>query len=402
MVSDVKRQASGLVRHAPRGAITLVAVVFASPLAAQIVEYSGYVENTLQADYTQEAKGQVLDASKVRFDVGGAPFRGLEIQGNVNLIVALGARSRRLSPYLPDAVAREMAAIGVPDTFSVDRARFFVDNLFVTWSTGGLRVRAGKQQLSWGPAYSFNPTDLFHRKDLLDPTYEKEGVTALRLDYRWGLGGQASVIAAPKKDIDRTGYALRVGTHVNAIGYDVALTVHRVTDSTALRPSTLEPYTQRRHAVGVGLSGELLGLGVWLEGNWNALDDEADFVRAVLGIDYTLNDGTYLLAEALYNGRSPADAPYPLHDWLANVLYGEPVGSGWMLAGVRRDLSDLVLGSLYVFVALDGSFVVNPRIDASLAQNLDLVVFGGLTLGNADGVFPPGLYSGIARATLYF
>jgi hypothetical protein len=146
----------------------------------------------------------------------------------------------------------------------------------------------------------------------------------------------------------------------------------------------------------------VIGLGVWLEGNYNDMELESNFVRVAAGLDYTLDDGTYLMAEALVNGRSEASAPYPLQDWLANVLYGEPVGLGWLLAGMRRDLSDLVLGSAYTFVSPDGSLVLNPRVDVSLAQNVDLVVFGALTLGNGDGAFPPGLYSLIARATVYF
>ena len=152
-------------------AATVGALLSGQPAAGQIVELTGYYENTLQADYTSETKVQLLDASKVRLDFDGFIADGLDVTGNVNFILSLGAIDRHLGPYLPSSVMDELEAAGVPGTFSLDRARLYVDNLFVTWTPGAMRIRAGKQQLSWGPGYSFNPTDLFHRKNLVDPTY---------------------------------------------------------------------------------------------------------------------------------------------------------------------------------------------------------------------------------------
>jgi hypothetical protein len=293
-------------------------------------------------------------------------------------------------------------AAGIPAVYEIERTRTYLDNAFISWDIGSARIRAGKQQLSWGPAYSFNPTDLFHRKNILDPTYEKEGVTALRFDYTWGVGGRLATIVAPQDGLDATGYALRLGTHISSIGYDVAVTLHQVSDSTGLNAVTLFPVTQRRRAAGLEFSGELLGLGVWMEGNYNSMELEQNFTRVAAGIDYTLEGGTYLMAEALYNGRAESGSPYPTHDWLANLLYGEPIGRWWILGGLRKDLSELAQGSMYVFTSPDGSAMLNPRFDVSIAQNADLVVFGGITVGKKDGVFPAGLYSMLARATVYF
>jgi hypothetical protein len=385
------------------GAVLFLApVLLVASASAQEVDFSGYYENTFQIDYTTETKAQLLDASKVRFEWGGVLLPDLEFAGNVNLILSVGETDRNLSPYLPDAVGEQLEVLGVPDTFSLDEARLFLDNAYLTWHTGDARLRAGKQQLSWGPGYSFNPTDLFHRKNLLDPTYEKEGVVALRTDYQWGVGGELSLIGVTDERFDHPGFALRVGTHASSIRYDMAVTLHDVLDSTGMDPLTLMPYAQRRRAGGLEVSGELLGLGVWFEGNYNWMESEDDFTRFVAGFDYTLDDGTYLMAEGLYNGRSENDQPYPVDDWLTNVYHGEPVGPGWFFLGARRDLSALVLGGFYGFIAPDGSVLLNPRIDFSLSQNIDLVVFGGVTLGSNDGAFTSGLYSVIVRGTGYF
>jgi hypothetical protein len=371
-------------------------------LHSQALDISGYYENTLQVDYTADTKEQLLNASKLRLDFSSSVPGGFEFVGNVNLIVNVGALERDIRAYIPDSAARELEASGAPTSFSLERTRIFLDNAYLSWTTRQARVRLGLQQLSWGPGYSYNPTDLFHRKLLLDPAYEKEGVAALRFDYRWGVGGEASFITAPSEDFESSGYALRVATHLSSIGYDVAITGHYVSDSTSIDRTTMAPLEQDRWAAGLELSGELLGLGAWLEGNYNWMESESDFARFVLGIDYTLDDGTYLMAEWLYDGRSETGPPYPIEDWLANLYFGEPVGPGWILTGATTDLSDLALGSLYLFSATDGSFMLNPRLDVSVAQNADLVAFGGFTFGREDGVFPSGLLSLLARLTVYF
>jgi hypothetical protein len=383
-------------------AMALASIMSAAPVSAQTVDISGYFENTLQIDYTVQTKEQLLNAAKLRLDFSSSISNGLEFTGNINFIVNVGAIERDIRPYLPDATARELESAGATATYALDATRTFLDNAYLTWLAGPVRLRLGKQQLSWGPAYSYNPTDLFHRKNLLDPTYEKEGVTAIRTDYGWGVSGQLSVIATPAEDLASSGYAVRFATHVESIGYDFAVTAHHVRDSTAIDPTTLQPTIQRRSALGMELSGELLGLGAWLEGNYNWMQHDSDFTRFVLGIDYTLEDGTYLLAEALYNGRNQLDRPYALEDWLANLYFGEPIGTGWIMAGIRRDISELTLASIYLFATPDGSLLVNPRVDASIAQNADLVAFSAFTIGREDGAFPSGLYSLFCRMTVYF
>ncbi len=241
---------------------------------------------------------------------------------------------------------------------------------------------------------------------MLDPTYEKEGVTALRFDYRWGIGGNLSLIAAPSDRLAESGYAVRLGTHISAIGYDVALTAHVVTDSTSFAESLpWMPVRQRRKALGLEFTGSLFGLGLWFEGNYNFMESEDDFLRAAVGFDYTLNNGLYFMAETLINRRASRwtkMSGYPVHDWLAYLSHGEPISNQWYLVGLGKDIGDLSNGGLYFFATPDGSFVLNPRLDISIAQNADLVIFGGITMGDDEGAFPPGYYSLVARATVWF
>jgi hypothetical protein len=367
------------------------------------VDISGYYENTLMPEYSDRTDEGILDASKLRLDfrTGGSGDE-LEFKGNVNFIAYHTDVNLDVTPYLPEIVADTLTGRDIPVIMTLDKNRIFLDNAYLTWRSSGFRMRAGIQQLSWGPGYSFNPTDLFHQKNLLDPTYEKEGVTALRLDYHWGIGGEITGIYAPSGKLEESGYALRAATHISKIGYDIALTVHQVNDSTSIDPVTYQTRYQRRRALGLDFGGELLGLGVWFEGNYNEMEYEDDFIRAVAGFDYTLENGLYLMFEGLYNARTEDAAPYPAYDWLEYIYYGEPVSMYRFMAGAKKDLTDLIDGSIYCFSGTDGSMMLSPRIDASIAQNADLTLFGMAAFGDKDGQFPPGYYSLTARVTVYF
>lgn len=391
------------IRTSLKAVLTALLLLVAVTAQAQ-PEFSGYYENTLQGDGAEKVSQETLiDVSKLRLDVNAGGGNGeFEFRGNVNFIQYSTKVNYDLAPYLPESIVNQFVAADIPTTYPLQPSRIWLDNAWFTWNAGRSRLRVGKQQLSWGTGYSYNPTDLFHKKTLVDPTYEKEGVTALRYDFRWGIGGQLTGIMAPGQTFDGSGYALRLGTHVNAIGYDVALTAHHVTDSTSFSPVTFSTIQQKREALGLEFSGPLLGLGFWFEGNYNWMESEDDFLRAVTGLDYTFGNGLYVMVEAMVNMRGRYEPPYPFKDWVANLYYGEPIGRGWVLAGIRKDLSALVTGSVYVFTEYDGAVMVNPRLTWSVAQNADATFFAAVTTGPSDASFPPGLVSAFARFSVYF
>ncbi len=379
-------------------------ILFFDATGAQAIELSGYYENTFLPESDDAGNSKLLDASKLRLDFNYYPEEGeLGFTGNVNYYAYHTGVTYDVSQYLPQAVTDTLNEWDVPAVITFDQNRMLLDNAYLTWDKRPFRLRLGRQQLSWGTGYSFNPTDLFHKKDMTDPTYEKEGVTAIRADVAWGVGNRITGVMIPDLDFERAGYCLRVATHVEQIGYDIALTFHQISDSTSLHRESLLPIAQRRRAAGFDLSGTFLGLGVWAEGNYNRMAAEDDFSRVVGGFDYTLKNGLYVMAEAFYDGRSSsAEAPYDALDWLEYLQFGEPVAQWRFMAGAKQSLSDLIEGSLYVFAGLDESYLINPRLDISAAQNADVAVFGVASFGRENGQFPPGNFGLTVRTTVYF
>ncbi|MCG2716555.1 MAG: hypothetical protein L6422_09830, partial [Candidatus Marinimicrobia bacterium] len=57
----------------------------------------------------------------------------------------------------------------------------FIDNMFLEFHHKLFDLTLGKQQIAPGVGYAWNPTDIFNLKDLMDPTYENTGISAIKL-----------------------------------------------------------------------------------------------------------------------------------------------------------------------------------------------------------------------------
>ena len=73
----------------------------------------------------------------------------------------------------------------------------FLDNAYVMIRMKYADLIVGKQQISLGTGYVWNPTDIFNIKDILDPTYEQPGHNAIRLDIPIGTKYNLTGIYSP-------------------------------------------------------------------------------------------------------------------------------------------------------------------------------------------------------------
>jgi len=74
--------------------------------------------------------------------------------------------------------------------------RTFLDNAYLKLSLKAFDLTVGKQQISLGTGYVWNPTDVFNIKDPLDPTYEQPGHNALRVDVALGNNTTLTALAS--------------------------------------------------------------------------------------------------------------------------------------------------------------------------------------------------------------
>ncbi len=185
--------------------------------------------------------------------------------------------------------------------------RHFLNHAYVSIRPGPFEIVAGKQYLTWGAAWVFNPSELFRPKDTFEPTYEREGVGAVSAKLPLADLSEILVAFVPDGGFETSGKLMRARHHLG--GFDLSVLVAEIHERTPPQelggvPGLLE----QRLILGGDLSGELLGLGVWAEGTWSDHAGEK-WVEATLGGNYTLSDGTLILVEGFYNGGGSGESP---------------------------------------------------------------------------------------------
>jgi hypothetical protein len=176
------------------------------PLSAQNnVELFGYFESQLMGAQIKNSFIQ-LQSNKLRVDLKTDLSDNVSFGANFNYITYHGKTHWNILEYLPDRVTSEVPPELVDYYVLPFDDRIFLDNAYVRLSFKYGDVIMGKQQISLGTGYAWNPTDLFNTKDLLDPTYEQPGHNALQLDVPLGSMYSVTTLTTPSLVLKKHGH----------------------------------------------------------------------------------------------------------------------------------------------------------------------------------------------------
>jgi hypothetical protein len=364
--------------------------------AQQQVRFTGYLEHQFAVNRAGD-EWRMLDYDRLRVDVNARAGRGTRASAAVVYQLFRGDTEIDLRSFLPDdlAAALESTSVEIEDIHLLNHA-------YVRLDPGPVEITAGKQYLTWGAAFAFNPTELFRPKDLFQPSYDREGVGGLSAKVPLASLSDVMVALVPEGGFGEAGKVLRVRHHL--AGFDISALGAEVYESPV--PDGLgipEQELERRVVVGGDISGEILGLGVWVEATWSDRADER-WVETTVGGNYTLADGTLLMVEGYYNGRGEGDDPYSMELWLQR-LSGDlrSLGKGMAYGVVSRPFGELWTGGLSTLANVsDGSFVLIPAVSYAFAQNVDLVFNGALYVGGEGTEFGSDNHGGFLRGRVYF
>jgi len=188
----------------------------------------------------------------------------------------------------------------------------FIDNMFLQLHFNLFDLTLGKQQISPGVGYAWNPTDIFNLKDLMDPTYEHTGVTVVRLSFPLGLRTTLSGIIRPANSWDETVqyYQLKSGIR----RFDVSAIYSR----SRLTLSGFAATTVQTHDLyGFNLEGDLLGAGIRTEIAAHRLDSNKKLqYEYIVSGDYTFKNSLYCLAEYYHNDLGAKTSQTDINDYL--------------------------------------------------------------------------------------
>jgi hypothetical protein len=369
--------------------------------------WSGYFENQAFLQYRKDADDiAILDYNKLRIDMSFKASKTVTFNADIIFSTYHGATSFNLVNYLPenifDQIPQEIAPYLTLD-FEDD---FYVNDAYLTVYLKGLSIRVGKQQIPWGTGYTWNPTDNFHRKDQLDPTYEKVGVNALKIEIPWGLDGSITAVAVNKEEVENFSYALKVKK--NILGFDISAS-YQYLHEPRIDIMTLEPEEEMRQVAGFDFTGQLFDVGVWGEGTYSWPDKDSilneEYGEYLLGMDYTFEGGLYLIGEYLHRDHGVKEKDKYFYEDFLRMIFGEitNIGTDYLMLGASYPITDLLTIQTYSIINLqDSSWIIIPWISYDAGQNLEIM--GALNYffgddGTEYGEFGSG---GFLRFRVYF
>ncbi|NOZ07243.1 MAG: hypothetical protein GXO91_00010 [FCB group bacterium] len=350
--------------------------------------FSGYSEH--EVDQLKTSASFYSGYNKFRLDMEQHPDDRVGIYATLEAKRYFGKTQWLLSEFLP---------VSPPfDTTFVMEDSLTAEYLYTVLEYDRFMVTVGKQPLSIGTGYIWNPTDIFNRKDMLDPTYELSGVSALRIQYS-GRGGDLDFIAQPFRD-GRSVTAYLSGT-TQLQHFELTGLIARRTFQTSGAVEAFDGY-------GGSAVGELFGLGVWAEFLSNRTGNSGAFKSEwTVGLDYTFESSFYWMIERYHNDRgglyssAAGYSPVGVFDYLGG--FNRALAGDYQFVLLRYPLGDLHSLSLWGIQNLtDDSFVVAPQLSLSLFEDVDADISLYLFEGRDNSEFGTQQFGGRIRLRLYY
>ena len=377
--------------------------------AQDSIELFGYFESqAMGADIKNEFL--LLYSNKLRVDLKSSLSEKITFAANFDYITFHGKTEWNILDFLPSDLIAEAPA-GVESFFVLPFSdRHFLDNAYIKLSFKSFDLTVGKQQISLGTGYVWNPTDVFNIKELFDPAYEQPGHNALRLDVPLGSRYTLTTLFSPEDTWKNSAKLIQIKGRISHFDYSLTgiekvWRFHDYTQFDFVDMNFLE-LPGKRKLLGASTAGELLGLGVWAEYAYNWMENSEDFYELVVGTDYTFNFQTYMMVEYYRNALGKTDyEQYNLNDWMRMIaLEQKAISRDQIYVFFQHPATDLLsVGISTIYSISDNSFALVPTLNYSLSDNVEVFAYLNINFGKEGKVFAKNMGNGgVIRARVYF
>ncbi|MBC8214286.1 MAG: hypothetical protein ISR90_06820 [Candidatus Marinimicrobia bacterium] len=360
-------------------------------LFSQLTEISGYVES--EGDGFIIGSPQYFGYNKLRLDLDAYPTDALTIKASISSKLFWGKSEWSFGDFMP--VSEELASTTytISDTTNID---FLYSQLDLEW----MHLTIGKQPLSMGGGFVWNPTNIFIQKDLLDPSYELVGINSFRASLPINKS-ELDIIIQPNDNLESNIYS---AFNTNLFNHNLSL-VGLQMNQIELNEEFSEESSK---VLGLGFStvGEIFGLGIWseylLKSDINFDNPQNEFV---IGGDYTFDFQTYVMLEAFHQDNGAEfNTAYNDID-LLNYVAGntKALAKDYVFGMLKHPLgeySSISLSGIYNYS--DNSYIAIPQVDWNPIDNLDLMVSIFKSVGSEKTEFEVQNIGGRLRMRVYF
>ena len=323
-----------------------------------------------------------LDLNRLRLKLEGEPFKGIsiELQDDNELLAGnyLSTPQYALVKDRPQTTSLDLDHDYIARNDFVARHRLY--RATVSWSGPRTDVKVGRQRVALGTGQFWSPLDLLNP---IDPTRlerdYRSGVDAVLVEQKLGALARVDGVYAPARGGMK---AVAAGyLHGNARGTDYSILVGSFRGD---------------KAVGTDFSTSRGGVGIRGEATLTAPAVGSRYARALLGADYGFANTLNLTAELYYNGQG---ASLPARYDLAALFAGRMVNLGRHYGAIAASYQITPLMKMAAYGVLNGddrSGVLWPRLEYSVATNLDLAAGIQRFVGGADSEY--GRFSTLLHA----
>ena len=361
--------------------IYLIIVLF-PVIAFTQVDIFGYYET--EYDHIQLAnKSYNFSYNKLRLDLESRPGENVKIGANINFRLFNGKTEFNIFDFLPmDSGEINGEIISSLSEPLLDE--MYLDNIYLRTSLQLFDFTIGKQPISLGTGYAWNPLDIFNQKDLIDPAYEQAGINALRMEIPIMNWGTLDIIIEPDSTWDMSSKLIQLKSSLSSFDFSL-----NGGNQYHLIPSGESSYAYDDVFFGGGsFVGEFWEFGLWGETLWS-LDADNNFGEVVFGMDHTFNNGFYLMAEYFHNSLGAEKNKVTFDHYLYNFS-GEShsLMQNYFFAMGMYNLTDYISGSLFIYGNLDDqSFILAPQLNWDAFEDVTLGALVSQSFGENDSEF---------------
>jgi len=377
--------------------------------AQERVEVFGYFESQMMGVFIKSEFKQ-LYTNKLRVDLKSFLSEKITFAANFDYITYHGKTQWNVLDFLSEKITSSIPE-RMKDLYVLPfNNRQFLDNAYIKIAFKYFDLTAGKQQISLGTGYAWNPTDVFNIKDLLDPTYEQPGHNAVRLDIPLSNRSTLTALYSPEEDWKSSARMVRIKGNLGR--FDLSLVaiekIWRFHDYTQFDPAGMYFLEQpeKRQLLGGSTAGELFGLGVWAEYAYNWMETTENFYELLVGTDYTFDFQTYVMAEFYRNTLGKYDhQEYSINDWMRLMaMEQKAITRDQIFLFIQHPVTDFIqLGMSNIYSISDNSLALVPTLSYSFSENVEIFVYLNLNLGKEGTVFAESMGNGgMVRVRVYF
>jgi hypothetical protein len=280
-------------------------------------------------------------------------------------------------------------------------ASLFVDRFNLKLSLEAMDITIGRQAVTFGKAYFWNPMDVFLPFDpaQLDRDY-KPGVDALRFDIPTGDFSGFTLIGVLGRKIDLSGVYEHDEKKWDTSWYGSGVLGRFFTNLSGWDMAFQFGKIYGGYQFGGGMVGEIKGIGIRGEAAYFCADRSPpappplsgdlyeDHFTGVVGFGRRFQNSLNIEFEYLYNGGGESNNPYTT---LYRLQCGAIMHMGRHLSGLlfSYEFTPIVVGQLAgIYAFCDSSAQVQPTLTLSLGDNTDLIIGAGINVGQRPSIDP--------------